>query len=186
VIATAPLAARNRLAALIVAALSDAGARAELAALARAAEPPASWLADDQARAAEPLLARARAAIRALEREPVAPRAGDLDDALRVAALMFDAGLGFEAHEVLEPCWAESSGALRETLQGLIQVAVGYQHAANGNGRGAYALLREGVERLEAGALPDVELRPFAAAVRASLASGTLAPPRFPRAARAA
>ena len=185
-IPTVPLAARNRLATLVLAAIGDAGARAELSDLASAAALPAGWLADDQRRHAGPLLARARAAARALEREPVAPRAGDLDDTLRVAAALFDAGLGFEVHEVLESRWADASGPLRETLQGLIQVAVGYQHAANGNGRGAHALLTEGAERLEASALPGLDLVSFAAAVRASVATGTLQPPRFPRVARAA
>ncbi|MBI1736768.1 MAG: DUF309 domain-containing protein [Candidatus Rokubacteria bacterium] len=181
-----PLGPRNRLAAVIVAAISDAGARAELLALAGAAVPLAGWLADDEMRHAGPLLARARAAARALEREPVVPPAADLDATLRVAAALFDAGLGFEVHEVLESRWTEASGATREALQGLIQIAVGYQHAANGNGRGAYALLTEGAGRLAAGALPGLDLAAFGAAVRASVTTGTLAPPRFPRAARAA
>ena len=67
---------------------------------------------------------------------------------LQAAGLLFDAGLHFEVHEVLEPHWAAAQGDARETLQGLIQIAVGYQHLANGNHAGARSLLVEGSGRL--------------------------------------
>jgi predicted metal-dependent hydrolase len=67
---------------------------------------------------------------------------------LSEAATLFDAGLYFETHEVLEPFWMRAEGARREILQGLIQVAVGFQHLANGNLGGARALLREGAAKL--------------------------------------
>jgi hypothetical protein len=186
VIPTVTLGARNRLAALVVAAVGDADARAKLATLAAATAPPSGWLTEEEARHAGPLLARARAATGALEREPSLRGTRDLGETLRVAAALFDAGLGFEVHEVLEPHWSEASGALRDALQGLIQIAVGYQHAANGNGRGAHALLTEGVARLDAGAVPGLDLAAFAAAVRASIVAGPSVAPRFPRAPRAA
>jgi hypothetical protein len=208
VIPTVPLAARNRLATLVVAAVADRDARAELGALARADVPPAGWLAADAGCDAGALLARARAAARALDREPLGldreplrldreplgldgeplrlgrepqGRLAALADALAIAAALFDAGLGFEVHEILEPHWETASAVRREALQGLIQVAVGYQHAANGNESGARALLTEGARRLEGGGLPGLDLARFAAAVRASVATGTFAAPRFPR-----
>ena len=100
-------------------------------------------------------------------------------------------------HEILEPYWVKAAGAAREALQGLIQIAVGYQHFANGNLTGARSLLDEGSARLVAGALSTLDLASFARAVRADLvdasgaglASGAgtrLAPPQFPRLTRAA
>ena len=55
-------------------------------------------------------------------------------------------------------------GDTRETLQGLIQIAVGYQHLANGNRAGARSLLVEGSGRLHQRRLAGVELDPFARA----------------------
>ena len=54
--------------------------------------------------------------------------------ALGQAALLFDGRLYFEVHELLEPYWLRAAGRERETLQGLIQVAVGFHHLSNGNG----------------------------------------------------
>lgn len=67
------------------------------------------------------------------------------------AAALFNAGLYFEVHELLEPLWVAAEGDLRIFLQGLIQVAVGLHHRATGNPRGAVSLLRDG----------NVKLRPF-------------------------
>ena len=64
------------------------------------------------------------------------------------AQAVVEAGLYFETHEVLEPFWTRALGAEREALQGLIQVAVGFQHLANGNLDGARALLRDGATKL--------------------------------------
>ncbi|MBI2206315.1 MAG: DUF309 domain-containing protein [Candidatus Rokubacteria bacterium] len=128
-IPTLPLRTRNRLAELIVAALGDVDARRELAALATA--PPAEWTAECDAHRAPLIAKRARAATDALEGQPILSPATSLADALRAAALLFDAGLGFETHEVLESHWSRAEGAARESLQGLIQVAVGYQHLSS-------------------------------------------------------
>jgi hypothetical protein len=187
VIPTAPLRARNHLAELILAAVRDAGARAVLAELAAETAPPPGWLTEDEGPHAPALLARARAATRALERQPIPMHEPTRDDTLAVAATLFDGGLFFEVHEILEPHWRDASGPAREALQGLIQIAVGYQHLANGNLRGARALLDEGSARLGVGALGGLDLTAFAQAVRASLASPSpVDPPRFPRLGRAA
>jgi hypothetical protein len=77
------------------------------------------------------------------------PAAPEVAWALCVAAELFNAELFFEVHEILEPYWGRAEGALRSFLQGLIQVAVGLHHRANGNWRGARALLTEGNAKLE-------------------------------------
>ena len=82
---------------------------------------------------------RARRAHQALIHCPPLRAEPSLDETLAAAATLFDAGLHFEVHELLEPYWARGEGAERQALQGLIQIAVGYQHLANGNLGGARA-----------------------------------------------
>jgi hypothetical protein len=185
VIPTLPLALRDRLAETILRALHDADARHELAALATG--PGAcAWLAGDETRWAASLTARAQAAAAALSGQPMLAAQASLGQALRAAATLFDAGLFFEVHEVLEPHWAGAGGAVREALQGLIQVAVGWQHLANGNLTGARSLLVEGGGRLHGGALPDLDLEPFARAATEAAAlisdGRAVSAPAFPRA----
>jgi hypothetical protein len=187
VIPTLPLELRDRLAALILAALTDGEARRELAALAAAdaGAVAGSWLGADEPRYAEALRARARRASAALAALPLASPEPSLPEALGAAAALYDAGLHFEVHELLEPHWVRAPGEAKEALQGLIQVAVGYQHLANGNLRGARALLREGSARLHGRAL-GLDLEPFARAVAHSLDRipnlGESDVPPFPRA----
>jgi hypothetical protein len=190
VIPTLPLRPRNRLAELVLGAVSDGHARAELLDLAAASTLPPGWLSEEDTRHTPALLARARAAARVFERRPVALHPLSCDETLDVAAALFDAALYFEVHEILEPWWHDATGAAREALQGLIQIAVGYQHFANGNLPGAKALLAEGSARLAAGRLSSLDLETFALGVRASLGAGDVAVPasvpRFPRIPRAA
>jgi predicted metal-dependent hydrolase len=58
-----------------------------------------------------------------------------------------------------------AEGAEREALQGLIQVAVGFQHLANGNLDGARALLRDGANKLAGHRLDGRDTSAFATAV---------------------
>lgn len=179
-IPTLPLAARNRLAAIILAALHDGAARRQLDALATG-QVDGSWMLAGEAEPHALLVdraARARAAVGAL---PLAAPEPALPEALAQAAALFDAGLGFEAHERLEPYWARAEGTEREALQGLIQIAVGFQHRANGNLAGFRALVGEGADRLAHGRLPGLDLAGFAAAARGALADPAAPPPRFPR-----
>ncbi|MGH7414520.1 MAG: DUF309 domain-containing protein, partial [Candidatus Rokuibacteriota bacterium] len=104
-------------------------------------------------------------AARALADRPVGEADPPLPVALDEAAALFGAGLYFEVHEVLEPYWIRAEGADREALQGLIQVAVGLQHLANGNLEGARALLRDGATRLAGHRLGGLALSPFAGEV---------------------
>lgn len=176
-IPTLPLAARNRLADTILRAVHDGHARRTLAALAAGEVDAGAWLDTVGAEHLERLRARARRAHEALA--PLALDASTLD----AAAALFDAGLGFEVHELLEPHWSAATGREREALQGLIQIAVGYQHLANGNVAGARALLGEGATRLSAGRLDDLDVQGFVAAVLQAVDAlpDAADAPRFPR-----
>jgi hypothetical protein len=62
----------------------------------------------------------------------------------------FNRAYYFEAHEILEDLWRETSGPLRLFYQGLIQLAVALYHLSNGNRRGALNLLSKGLDKLAA------------------------------------
>jgi hypothetical protein len=68
--------------------------------------------------------------------------------ALTEAQRLLDAGLPFQAHEVLEGSWKAAEGPERTLWQGLAQLAVGLTHAQRGNAAGAAALLERGAERV--------------------------------------
>jgi hypothetical protein len=63
--------------------------------------------------------------------------------------LFFNAQDFFEAHEVWEDLWAESHGAERRFVQGLIQAAVGLFHFSGGNLGGAVKLYRSSRDYVE-------------------------------------
>lgn len=69
--------------------------------------------------------------------------------ALHEARRLFEAGLYFECHDVLEEAWAGHHGPARELLQGLIQSAVAFYHLGNGNRAGARSLLARALARLK-------------------------------------
>ena len=154
----APSRLRNRLAAVILAARHDASARDLLGALADGGTVLDEWLrvgGADAPASRRPVLAAHRTAVMARARRaresvaagPPVRRRESLAQALETAAILFDAGLFFEAHEVLEPWWRRSSGDEGEALRGLIQIAVGYQHRAVGNAPGARSLIASGAAR---------------------------------------
>jgi predicted metal-dependent hydrolase len=176
---------RNRLASAIIAALGDEHARRQLRALAADDAAARGWLAPEDDQLTTAVRERARRAAGALTDRPSLAAETDLGQALQAAGLLFDAGLHFEVHEVLEPHWIAAQGEVREALQGLIQVAVAYQHLANGNRAGARSLLVEGGGRLHHRSLAGVDLDPFAraaalAAERVS-AGEPVDTPSFPR-----
>lgn len=167
-IPTLPLRLRDRLARVILAAFHDAAARAELAALAR--DPRAvGWLPPGEEALAPRLSARACSAAAALAGRPLGDPAPALVEALDRAAALDRAHCYFEVHELLEPHWQRATGGARQALQGLIQVAVGWQHLANGNLPGARALLGEGSARLRRRRLAGVDFDGYARAVAAVL-----------------
>lgn len=184
---TLPLLLRDRLADLVLDAFHDGDARRGLEALAAvcadpralgATAPPAAFPAElfergpegwriksDYREHAAPFGERASRAARALADRPLAPGDPPFETVLDQAAALFAAGLYFEVHEILEPRWMRAEGAKREALQGLIQVAVGYQHLANGNLGGARALLHDGAAKLQGQRLAGRDLDAFARGV---------------------
>src|SRR5690242_2994825 len=54
----------------------------------------------------------------------------------------------FEAHEVLEDVWRESTEPEKTFLQGLIQLAVAFHHHSQGNQAGAKSLLARSQAKL--------------------------------------
>jgi hypothetical protein len=182
VIRSLPLRLRNRLAETIIAAPRDADARGRLERL--AAGDSSEWLEPAEHELQPRLQDRARAARRALASVPAHAEGTELADALVFAAALFDAGLHFEVHEVLEPHWVRTADPIeRDALQGVIQVAVGYQHFADGNVAGARSLLEQGGARLHGRCVLGVDLDPLARAAVAAAAAlpSPPAPPRFPR-----
>ncbi len=77
-------------------------------------------------------------------------RPGDpLGATLVEAALCFNAGLFFEAHEHLEGIWrVQAAGPLKQALQGLIQISVGFHHARQRRYDGTMNLLGRGLAKL--------------------------------------
>lgn len=160
-----PLPLRNALAELGLAACEDDAAAAALGWLAAPADAPlpaaaarlaAVHLIDPGGRALLPVhaphaaavAAHARRALRAAAAFRRGPPGAGVVRACRVAATLWNEGLFFEVHEVLEAVWKTAAGATRQALQGVIQIAVAYHHLAHGNRRGARSLLAEGRSRL--------------------------------------
>jgi len=136
--------------------------------------------------------AHARRALAARAAYAVAPpdaAADPLAAAVVRAAALWDEGLFFEVHEVLEAVWKNARGDVRQALQGLIQIAVAFHHLAHDNPRGARSLLAEGRARLASvppSTLPTVDVPRLLAATTAAveaLAARTTPPPppRLPR-----
>ncbi len=189
---TLPLPLRNRLAELILESLSDPEARRGLEAVAAVCADPrvCARLADLPERAPRDFFEERNGGLRlksgwrqhaaefgersgrawqVIDGRPMDPPEPPLGRALDAAALLFDAGLYYEVHELLEPYWIRAAGADREALQGLIQIAVGFQHLANGNVAGARALLADGSTRTLGRELGGLDLQSFARAARACL-----------------
>jgi DUF309 family protein family protein len=182
-----PLPLRNALAALAIAALEDDDAADALRWLERGAgTPPAAaarllvarHLIDAGDDALLTVHAPHAAAVASYATRALAARAAHRADArtpgsavVRAAAL-WNAGLFFEVHEVLEEVWKTATGDHRQALQGVIQIAVAYHHLAHGNPRGARSLMHEGRERL-ASVSPDVLAPLDTTALLAATASWT-------------
>jgi len=109
------------------------------------------------------------------------------DETLARAQRLLDAGLPFQAHEVLEAAWKNECDGRRDLWQGLAQLAVGLTHALRGNPSGAIALLERGVDRLTG----YLETPPYAVDVAglvqwarrliSDLADGSVAVPPVPQ-----
>ncbi len=77
-----------------------------------------------------------------------------MDNLLRAGIISFNDGRYYEAHESWEDLWRIADADARLFCQGLVQVAVGLHHLANGNAGGGYRVLRRGLENLES--FPDL------------------------------
>jgi predicted metal-dependent hydrolase len=76
------------------------------------------------------------------------------EESVTEAQRLLDAGLPFQAHEVLEGAWKIAPDAERELWRGLAQLAVGLTHAQRGNAAGAVALLERAADRIGVWAAP--------------------------------
>ena len=87
----------------------------------------------------------------------------------------------FDAHEVWEDVWRESTGPEKKFLQGLIQVAVAFHHHSTGNLVGARSLLERARRNLaeypgEFGGIQLTALLESTAAWRDAIAAGEKSP----------
>jgi len=128
-----------------------------------------------EAREAGPVLCeRVRRYRDVLEQAATIGTAGHRDQVARTlaeAALCFNAGLFFEAHEHLEHIWVSlPRGSVRQILQGIIQVSVGFYHAERGNYVGAVNQLAKGLAKLDPGPneVAGLNLAEFVRDVRAA------------------
>ncbi len=114
---------------------------------------------------------KARAFWNALRRlyERTSGSARGLEGAVERATTLFNAGLYFEFHEILEGYWmAQAKGPTRQFLQGLIQIAIGFYQIERQNAVGALAQFQKGLEKTEGlgNRFLGIELADFLVAVR--------------------
>jgi predicted metal-dependent hydrolase len=77
------------------------------------------------------------------------PAEADYDPRYLAGILFFNRRDFFEAHEVWEDLWHETSGPERRFIQALIQAAVALFHFGNGNVRGAARLYRSSLDYMK-------------------------------------
>jgi len=110
---------------------------------------------------------------------------GDLERLLKIGGGLFNRGLFFEFHELLEEPWFRARGLQKQFLQGIIQIAVGFYRLQARKLRGCLQLLREGEEKMAplAPVFLGLDVREFLdgiAACRAMIARlGEQAPDQF-------
>lgn len=72
----------------------------------------------------------------------------DVPTDLILGAALFNAGLYFEAHELLELTWRTTDGPERDFYHGIIQAAAAFYHFEKDNLHGARTLLAKSIRRL--------------------------------------
>lgn len=107
------------------------------------------------------------------------------EDGYRRGIRLFNERNFFDAHEVWEDVWRESSAPEKKFLQGLIQVAVAFHHHSTGNFVGARSLLERARKNLAAypeefGGIGLESLLSSMAAWREAIGSGAKFP-EFPK-----
>jgi hypothetical protein len=95
---------------------------------------------------------------RAFERLFEASCSGQKTELLGLAAALWNAGLFFEVHEVVENVWLTATGSRRQALKGLVQAAGSYVHHEAGRTAVAARLGRKAAANLRssAGALGEI------------------------------
>jgi uncharacterized protein len=78
-------------------------------------------------------------------------RSAHIEDPKQQALVLWNAGLFFELHELLETIWRRSRGEARTGLKGLIQAAGVYVHQLRGDAAAAQGLARRARRNLLAG-----------------------------------
>ena len=63
---------------------------------------------------------------------------------------LFNAREFYACHEAIEAEWHAERRPIRRLYQGILQIGVGFHHALGGNGRGALALLADGIAKTAA------------------------------------
>ena len=116
------------------------------------------------------------------------PEPATIDEAVERAAVLFDSGRFFEAHELFEWVWKarDTASQDRDFWKGAAQVAVGCCQVQRGNARGAVAVLRRAARNLAGAAsrrrIDGAELTRIALDLAARVESGGTAAVRaFPR-----
>lgn len=72
-----------------------------------------------------------------------------MEDLLLRGVHEFNRQFFFEAHDVWEELWNETTGEHRVFYQGLIQTAVAFYHLSNGNYKGACSQFEKALTKLE-------------------------------------
>ncbi len=71
---------------------------------------------------------------------------------------LFNSENWYQAHDLFEELWHETIGPERQTIQGILQIAVAQIHLESGNKNGAMILFGEGLGRLKGFNTPDLGL----------------------------
>jgi hypothetical protein len=94
------------------------------------------------------------------------------------AVVLWNAGLFFEVHELLESVWLGTAGKQRKALGGLIQAAGVFVHRGRSHHKAAQGLAQRALKNLAA-ASPCLGFIQDLAPLMASLQDPTAAPPRL-------
>ncbi|GEM_PF-1174746 len=92
---------------------------------------------------------KSRRYLKFLEENEVKPVGEDVERNVELAVKLFNYGLFFEVHELIEEIWMNNFGREREFLQALIQIGIAFYHRDNYNERGYVLLLENALELLE-------------------------------------
>lgn len=102
----------------------------------------------------------------------------DTKDPRCFAQTLWNAGLFFELHELLESFWRETRGRERTAIKGLIQAAGVYVHSERGNLRAARGLAAKACRNLIAG-MAELDFIPGAQGLVECLADPQQPPPKL-------